>query len=136
MDFAALTTYLMPFLPYLIKAGDAFGKEAATKFGAGMWANVQAIWDRLADRIAGKPAAEEAVNDAATHPDDPRVQAALELQLEKLLEGDPELLEAINRLWTGASAGTTVMAQGNRSMAAGTIKDSTLITGDRNTVQR
>lgn len=87
MDIAELTKTLAPFIPYLVQAGQSFGDEAATRFGAEAWAHVQGIWARLAERLAGKPAAKEAVDDVANRPEDTRAQGALELQLEKLFDG-------------------------------------------------
>ena len=134
MDIAELTKTLAPFIPYLVQAGQSFGDEAATRFGAEAWAHVQVIWARLAERLAGKPAAKEAVDDVANRPEDTRAQGAFELQLEKLFDEDPSLRAAIEGLWAGEGR-LQVIAAGDRSVAAGRdVTGSTVVTGDDNTI--
>jgi hypothetical protein len=49
------------------------------------------LWDKLRPKIEAKEASTEAAEDLAQRPDDDRARSAFELQLEKLLRGDPAL---------------------------------------------
>jgi hypothetical protein len=77
--------------------------------------------------VEARPAALEAAQDAAAHPDDEDALAALRLQLKKLLAEDPALAQEMTRLVAQISAS-------ERGVAAQTIENSTVITGDRNAV--
>jgi hypothetical protein len=141
MDITALThavtTSLIPVLPYLLKAGEKAAEEAGKKLGGNAWEEVKKLWTKLGPKFEAKPAALEAVHEVASAPDDADAQAALRLQLRKLLTEDQNLARKINQWWENAKqAGVDVAAIGNRSVAvAGDVKESTVITGDRNVVQ-
>ncbi len=132
-----LTTFLTPFLPYLLKAGEQAAEEAGKKLGEAAWERAKTLWARLRPKVEARPAMQETVRDVAVAPDDPDAQAALRLQLKKLLTEDPALAAEMTRLWEQAkSAGVTVTASGTRSVAiAGDVSGSVIITGDQNTVQ-
>ncbi len=133
-----VTPFLAPFLPYLLKAGEKAAEEAGKKFGADAWERAKALWTKLRPKVEAKPTAHEAVQDVAAAPDDPDTQAALRLQLKKLLAEDEALAAEVARLWEAAkAAGVTVTAAGKRSVAiGGSVSGSTIITGDRNKVER
>jgi hypothetical protein len=141
MDITALThavtTTLIPVLPYLLKAGEKGAEEAGKKLGGEAWEGVKNLWAKLRPKVEAKPAALEAVHEVATAPDDADAQAALRLQLRKLLTEDQNLASEINQWWENAKqAGIEVTAIGNRSVAvAGDVKESTVITGNRNVVK-
>jgi hypothetical protein len=141
MDLSALVpqlvTLLIPFLPYLVK-GDEVAEEAESKFGAAAWERAKTLWGKLHPKVAAKAAAQEAVQDAAAAPDNEDAKAALRVQLKKLLADDPGLAEEIARQLSGAqAAGVVVTASGPRSVAVGgSIKGSTITTGDQNTVNQ
>lgn len=133
-----LTAFLAPFLPYLLKAGEKAAEEAGKKLGEAAWGRAKALWGKLRPKVESRPAAREAVQDLAAAPEDADAQAALRLQLKKLLTEDPALAAEITRLWQEAqAAGVAVIAGGTRSVAiGGSVTGSTIVTGDRNTVQR
>lgn len=133
-----LTAFLAPFLPYLLKAGEKAAEEAGKKLGEAAWERARALWSKLRPKVEARPAAQEAVQDLAAAPDDPDAQAALRQQLKKLLAEDPALAEEIARLWGEAqAAGGTVITADHRSVAVGgDVSGSTIITGDRNRVDR
>jgi hypothetical protein len=82
--------------------------------------------------VEAKPAALEAAQDAATHPDDEDTLAALRLQLKKLLAEDEALAQELARLLPRSGpAGQTVIASGDRSVAiGGNASGNVIITGD------
>lgn len=134
-----LVTFLSPFLPYLLKAGEKAIEKVGEKFGEAAWEKAQALWDKLHPKIEAKPAAQEAAADVAQNPQDEDAQAALRLQLKKLLAEDTALAEEVARLLAGVDAGrgNTVIASGNRSVAiGGSVSGSTIITGDKNKLNR
>jgi hypothetical protein len=145
MDLTTLAkdvaVFLTPFLPYLLKAGKEAGKEAAKKIGEQFsedtWERAKALWGKLRPPVEAKPAAQEAVKDAAVAPQDEDAQAALRLQLRKILAEDEALAAEVARLWEEAkAAGVTVIASGERSVAiGGDVSGSTIVVGDQNTVQ-
>jgi ferric-dicitrate binding protein FerR (iron transport regulator) len=131
MDPGVLTSFLAPFLPYLMSAGQELIEEARRKFGTEAWEQATRIWTKLRPKIEEREAAKEAVVDVAERPDDPRAIGSLELQVEKLLASDPILATELAQIW---SRGPTriATAAGKRSVAiAGDVSDSTITTGDR-----
>ena len=86
-----LAVFLIPFLPYLLKAGEKAAEEAGKKLGSDAWDRAKGLWAKLRPKVEAKPAAQEAVQDAAVAPNDDDIQAALRLQLRKLLAEDAVL---------------------------------------------
>jgi hypothetical protein len=132
-----LAVFLIPLLPYLLKAGEKAAEEAGKKFGGDAWDRAKVLWAKLRPKVEAKPAAQEAVQDAAAAPNDDDIQAALRLQLRKLLTEDAGLAGEIERLWREAQhAGVTVIAFGERSVAIGRdVTGSTIMTGDQNVMK-
>lgn len=98
MDVAALAQsvviFLTPFLPYLLKAAEKGAEEAGKKFTAEAWDRAKILWSKL----QGNPEVETAAQDTAELPGDPDAQAALRLQLKKLLIEEANLAKEIERL--------------------------------------
>lgn len=140
MDIATLakdvTLFLTPFLPYLLKAGEKASEEAGKKLGGDAWDRAKGLWGKLRPKVEAKPAAQEAVADAATEPKNEDAQASLRQQLRKLLAEDNDLAAEIGQQWAAAqAAGVTIIASGDRAVATQSITGSTIVTGDHNTVQ-
>jgi hypothetical protein len=137
-----LVQFLAPFLPYLLKGLKLAGQEAVKKLGekAGEqgFEQAKALWDKLRPKIEARPAALEAAQDAAAHPDDEDALAALRLQLKKLLAEDQALAQELARLLEQTRpAGQTVIASGSRSVAiGGNVSGSVIVTGDRNKINK
>jgi hypothetical protein len=130
MDVSTLTAFLAPFLPYVLKTGERFASEAATRFGEEAWAQARRLWDRLRPKVDEEPIARAAVEEVASAPDDDRARGFLELQLERLLAADGELAADMERLWREAEAANVVVASGERSVAVGRDVSGTIVTGD------
>ena len=139
IDVVALTDFLSPILPFLIKGGEEAAKEAGKKFGVDTWEKAKAIWAKLHPKVEAKEAAKEAVEDLATAPDDKDLQTALRVQLKKLLEKDQALATEIAQLMQEDSpsktGGTQVqqkvtdnkgqvigVVQGNQNKIVGQVK--------------
>jgi hypothetical protein len=131
VDVAALTAFLAPFLPYLIRAGQRAAGDAADALGEAAWPHAQKLWARIRGKVEEKPAAQEAASDVAKAPQDERARGALELQLEKLLAEDPALAQDVGRLFGEAQAAGVVIASGERAIAiGGSATQSVFVTGD------
>jgi hypothetical protein len=130
-----LVQVLTPFLPYLARVGEAVVPQVE-QHG---WEFAQQLWARLHPRLESKPAAQEAVADVARAPQDEDAQAALRLQLKKLLADDPELQQSLaTMLAEGQASGSiSVNVSGNRSVGVGRdVRGSTIITGNQNQAGR
>ena len=93
-----LLNFLDPFLPYLLQMGEKAAEEAGKKLGTETWERAKALWERLKPKVAAKPAAQEAVQEVAAHPEDEDAHAALRWQLRKLLAEDETLAREVQRM--------------------------------------
>lgn len=102
MDPATLTAFIAPFLPFLLKLGKTAAEKAtesaSEKFGEAAWQKAQSVWKALSPKVEAKEAANEAVTDVASNPEDEDSLAALRLQLKKLLVQDEHLAATIAKL--------------------------------------
>ena len=141
MDIGALassvTTALVPFLPYLLKAGEKAAEETGKTVAGQSWEWAKSLWTKLKPRVEAKPGALEAAQDAAQAPEDQDAQATFRQLLKKLLTEDRSLADEVSRwLEQGRAAGINVTASGERSVAiGGDAKGNTIVTGDRNKVK-
>lgn len=94
---SALTAFLAPFLPYLLKAGGMAADKAADGLAgeAGRWA--EALWVKLLPSVGARPAAGEAASDVAANPNDRLARSALELQFHKILADNAQLRQEVAR---------------------------------------
>jgi hypothetical protein len=130
MEIATLTAFLSPFLPALLglggKAVDKATESAAGKFGEAAFAKAQAIWGKLSPKVEAKEAAMEAAIDVANNPSD-RAKLVLEVQLEKLLEQDEELMKSITQILAedapDGTSGTQIVQNvtGNQNQVIGQV---------------
>jgi hypothetical protein len=131
-----VATILAPFLPQLIRTGQALANGVVDQVEDQKGAVAQALWDRLFPKVSGIPATDTAVRDAAANPGDADYQAALRVHLRKLLTEDPTLAQELLHVIENneqAAASVNVSAGGERSVAVGgSVQGSTVITGDQN----
>jgi hypothetical protein len=141
MDTGALassvTTALVPLLPYLLKAGEKAAEETGKTVAGQSWEWAKSLWTKLKPKVEAKESALEAAQDVAQSPEDEDAQAALRVQLKKLLTEDQSLAEEVSQwLEQGKAAGINVFAAGDRSVAiGGNVDSSTIVTGDQNKVK-
>ncbi|MEH2063526.1 MAG: hypothetical protein V7K50_14905 [Nostoc sp.] len=102
MDLVTLTTFLTPFLPYLLKAGEKATEEAGKKFGEGFganaWEKAKALWSKLQPKVETKPMARGAAEELANSPNDADAKETLQKELKKFLDEDKNLYAEIARL--------------------------------------
>lgn len=125
---AQVVTVLAPALPYLLKAGERASEEAGSRLGAQAWEQASALWTKLRPRVEEQPAVLEAAQEVAERPEDEDAQAALRVQLRKLLSKDSALAaELVQVVGSGGSA-MSVSARGRGNIAVGRdISHSTII---------
>jgi len=133
----ALTSFLSPALPFLIKGGEKLAEMTAEKLGTAGFNQAKAIWERLRGPVESSQAAKEVAQDVAESPDNRGGQDSLRYQLEKILTADPDLAQQIAKLLEAAGQqveyhaelhGSGVIAQGTNAVAAG--KGGVAIGGD------
>ncbi len=131
MEIATLTAFLSPFLPTLLKLGGKAVEKATEsgsgKFGEAAFKKAEAMWAKLSPKVEAKEAAKEAAIDVANSPEDKDSQAALRVQLKKLLEQDEELFKAIEQILKedapDGTSGTQIVQNvtGNQNQVIGTV---------------
>ena len=132
---ASLTPVLVPFLPYLLKAGEAAADEAGKGIAGQGLELAKSLWSKLKPKVEAQPAALVAAQDAAATPDDADTQASFRKELKKVLTGDQTLAAEVQSMLE--AAGVKVTASGDRSVAiGGNVSGSTIVTGDKNKVNR
>lgn len=132
-----VTTFLVPFLPALLKLGEEAEKEVVKKTVDAGWEEAQTVWHKIHPKLEAKPAALEAVQDVAVSPDNNDAQAALRQQLKKLLTEDESWAEEVAQIMAqGERTGVIVTASGERSVAVGGgVSGSTIVTGNDNKIR-
>jgi len=106
-----LTAFLAPAMPYLVSGGEGLIQEAGKKLGEGAPELLKTLWGKLRPKVEEKPAAAEAAQDVAKSPEDADSQAALRVQLRKILEADSSLASEIAKLLEAAGPKTTYKAE-------------------------
>lgn len=85
----ALVTVLGPHLPRLLELGGKVADGAAEKVGEKLVEGVGKLWEKLRDKFKQHPGLKSAAQDLAQAPADKDLEAALRVQLRKLLASDP-----------------------------------------------
>jgi hypothetical protein len=80
--------------PYLAKAGEEFAREA----GKGALEKIGALYDFLKKRFQANPNAKGALDDLKANPDDEDAQAALRVQIKKLMKADPTIVKTVQQM--------------------------------------
>ncbi|HKV08773.1 MAG TPA: SUMF1/EgtB/PvdO family nonheme iron enzyme [Thermoanaerobaculia bacterium] len=113
-----LARFLGPSLPYLVETGKKAGEKVA---GEAALAGAKEVWKKLRGKVEEKPEATEAVRDLAEDPEDADLQAAVRVQLKKILAADLGLAGEL------AAFFQTVKIEGSGNAVA-------QVRGDRNVV--
>jgi hypothetical protein len=111
---------LAPALPYLYAAGKEAGKEFAKKAGGAAFDQAAKLWNWLKPKAEAEPALQTAVADLAAQPDDADAQAALRLQLKKLLTAQPALVSELQAMvQVNVTQTVTQNVTGDRNIVSG-----------------
>ncbi|MEH2005837.1 hypothetical protein [Nostoc sp.] len=136
MDIVTLTTFLTPFLPYLLKVGEKATEEAGKKFGEGFganaWEKAKALWSKLQPKVDAKPMAKGAAEELANSPNDADAKETLQKQLKKFLDEDKNLYAEIARLMQEDSEAISKVVNTFNQTISGDDNLVQNITGDGN----
>lgn len=116
MDISTLVSFLVPCLPFLIKAGEKVSEEAGKQLGSDVWAKAKEIWNKLQPKIDKEPSIQTAIADVAAEPEDEDCQAALRVQLKKLFAREIVLSDEIERLMKNDSSDSAPETQINQTI--------------------
>ena len=136
IEIAAVGALLAPALPYLLKSAEHAASQAASAIGEQTWKYAQRLWDKLAPRLGERPGAREAAEDVAADPADEDARQVLAYQLRKLLERDEALATEIETIMADAAQHVEIRVAGDRNvtMNEAFVNDTTIVTGDDNTL--
>jgi hypothetical protein len=132
-----LAGLLVPFLPKLLETTAAAGKKAvdtlAGKAGESAWNKAVSVWNMLRPEVEKEPEVAKALQEASKKPNDPRVEAMLSLELEKLTL-PPETIATIQKLIAENKSNIQIVSASDHSVSAGgNMIGNTIITGSQNT---
>ncbi len=131
MDIAiatAITAALAPALPYLLKGTEEAAKEAGKKLGSAVWDQCAKIWGLLKPKVEASPSASKALERIVNQPERKEIQAAFQLEIEDILQAEPQLLAQLSELlktagdtqtYYASNIGDGAVALGNGAVAAG-----------------
>ncbi|HEX9074768.1 MAG TPA: hypothetical protein VF932_03280 [Anaerolineae bacterium] len=124
MDPTVVAATVVSWLaPYIAKAGEVVTRKVGDE-----------LYTAIKSRVADKPAAKEAIDDLEKAPGDADAQAALRLQIKKLLTEDKAFAAQLETMLNAAQAGgaqsTVNVTAKDRSVAAGRDVSGTILTGD------
>lgn len=132
MDIITISSFLLPWLPVLLKkAGESALSSATNKMGEDAWEQAKAIWAKLHPKIEVETSAKIAAEKLAAKPDSAAWQEAFQEELEAILEKDPELKAAIAEIIenTEGGEGSTSIQQNigtvQRGQAINNMQNST-----------
>jgi hypothetical protein len=107
----ALTQFLAPALPILLKVTDKATDGALTKIGEDAWDSVKGLWKKLWPKVEGDPVALAAANKLAAAPENLDRQLVLKMALQDLLDRDPALAQELADLWKAAKPAPTIQVE-------------------------
>lgn len=112
-----LARILGPYLPYLVETGKKAGDKVV---GEAALAGAKKVWGKLRGKVEEKPEAAEAVRDLAADPEDSDLQAALRVQLKKILATDSGFAGELAKLLqaTGTKVTQTADTRGSGNATA------------------
>lgn len=133
-----LASALAPFLPALVGTAVAAGQKAVGsvggKAGEAAWGKAVSLWDKLRPEVEKEPEVSKAIQDVASRPDDPRAEALLSWNLEKLTL-PPEPLEEIQKIIADTRSETRITTATSGSVAiGGDAEGNIIVTGNQDTV--
>ena len=131
MDIKTLTSFLLPFIPYLLKLGNKAVEKTtetvAEKFGENAWKKAQKIWSKLSPQLKQNSDFQDATDKVAAKPESDARQAVFHEELKELLEKNPDLAEVIFQIMnedaTDGTSGTKIIQSsiGNKNQVIGQV---------------
>ena len=124
----ALTTFLAPALPFLVKGGEGVVRQAGKKLGEEGLGFAKKLWQKLRPKAEASQVVQVAAEEVAAAPEDADARENLSLQLRRILKADPELAAELAKMVEAAGPKITyqaalhdsgAIAQGPGAVAAG-----------------
>lgn len=130
---AQLAGLLAPFLPKLMGTAIVAGKNAvesaAGKAGEAAWNKAVSVWNMLRPEVEKEPDVAKAMQDIAGKPNDPRAEALLSWQLEKLTL-QPAMLAELQKIIAESKSDIRVTSADRGGIAVGgNVSGGTIRTG-------
>lgn len=122
-----VTSFIAPFLPYLLDLVENAAKAAGERFGEPFWEQAKALWDKLGAKEEAREAAKQAAEGMLIQSGDEDALASLRLQIEELLEANTALRQEVAQLWEEIKAARDTVAEqtaGGDRITVGDITDS------------
>lgn len=146
MEPATIASLVMPvltnYLPVVWKAAKSLGAQGIDKITDTLldkvsesltdqtWSTGRELIKKISAAVSGNATAQVAMQELAADPDNSVNQDFLKQQLQRLFKSDNELMGEIAALLkTGSAGDTTIIASGDRSVAAKNM-NAPVITGD------
>lgn len=120
MNFAELTAFLAPLLPFLLSSEQNTPEQAIAKFGQPTWQTATVVWGTLQPYLSSKPDLQTAIAQCAAKPDSAARKAVLQEELTTLLSEHPTLTTAIAQVLQANSPGQAAGIPSNQ-MSGGTV---------------
>jgi hypothetical protein len=98
MDIMAVTALISSCLPSLLKLGDQAAEVAGSKIAGDAWETAKKIWAKLRPKVEEKKAVTNAVEELIESPDDDYCKEVLQKKLQKLIQENQDLTEAIAKI--------------------------------------
>ncbi|MFE7172285.1 hypothetical protein [Streptomyces sp. NPDC057616] len=123
--------------PYVTAAVSSYGTAVLTRSAELSADSTVSLGQRLLDKLLRRSSTGEvteanaltsAIEDLSDNPEDSDLQAALRVQLKKLLLSDPQMISEISEIMD--RSGISIVASGDRAVAAYTINGG-VSTGDQ-----
>ena len=92
-----ITEFLVLILPYLGKMSEKAAEEVSGKIGLDIFEGAKGLLGKLRPKVEARGAAQEALNDVIASPENKNAQAALRLQIKKILSEGRGVGRVLNR---------------------------------------
>ena len=130
---AQLAGFLVPFLPKLMDTAVVAGKKAvesvAGKAGEAAWNKAVSVWNMLRPEVEKEPEVAKAMQDIAGKPNDPRAEALLSWQLEKLTL-QPAMLAELQKIIAESKSDISITSADRGGVAiGGNVSGGTITAG-------
>lgn len=124
---ATASAAIAPFIPALTTGLTNVVTGAQEKLGSDLWTGLKRLWTKIWPNDD-----DEALGEIRDDPSSPDSELILRLRLKKLLRDDESLAREVSTWLDGAATihNDVVIASGERSVAIGTMRAGTVMTGN------
>ncbi len=125
-----ITVTVLPYLPALTELGKEVSKEVAKKTVDAGWEKASLIWTKLHPKIEESPAAQLAIRDIISEPQEVAFHTVFTRRIAELLAANPEMRDELAALLLPTTHANSAVASGQGAVAiGGSAANFTIITG-------